>query len=47
MEKSQNESGEGSKNLMDNRKWFNMLYITGEEGGWDIGTFGPELPTFS
>lgn len=47
MEKSQNESGKGSKNLMDNRKCFNMLYITGEQGGWDIGTFRPELPTFS
>lgn len=32
MEKSQNGSGKGSKNLMDNRKWFNMWYITGEEG---------------
>lgn len=37
MEESQNNgSGKGSKNLMDNRKWFNMLHITGEEAGCEI-----------
>lgn len=33
MEKSQNGSDKGSKNLTDNRKRFNVLYIMGEEGG--------------
>lgn len=36
MEKSQNGSDKGSKNLTDNRKWFNVLYIMGEERGGDV-----------
>lgn len=36
VEKSQNGSGKASKNLMDNRKWFNMLHILGEEGVWEM-----------
>lgn len=36
MEKSQNGSGKASKNLMDNRKWFNVLHIVGEEGVWEM-----------
>lgn len=36
MEKSQNGSGKGSKNLMDNRKWFNVLHIVGEGGVWEM-----------
>lgn len=36
MENSQNRSGKGSKHLTDNRKWFNMLYIKGEQEGCEI-----------
>lgn len=44
MEKSQNGSDKGSKNLTDNRKRFNVLYSMGEEGGRDVWTFGLESP---
>lgn len=47
VEKSQDESGKGSKTLLGNRKWFPVLCIAGEKAGGDTGTSGLELPLFS